>query len=287
MTHSSRAVIVACLILGSCAQRPDIIIGTKNFSEQVILGEILAQHIERRTGLKVDLRSHLGGTFICHRALVAGDIDLYPEYTGTAWTAILKHEPGPDRQMIYRQVQREYQALGLEWLAPLGFNNTFAMLIRGEEARLRGVKSLSQAAAYAPHWRAGFGYEFAERKDGLAGLAAIYGLRFKEPARVMDLGLLYKALADREVDFTAGNSTDGLIKALDLYSLIDDKNYFPPYDAGIVVRQEILQRHPSLRAILLELGGAITEQDMRQMNYLVDSQRQPPALVAAGFLAKK
>lgn len=282
------SVLVAAL--AGCGAGPDwrIVVGSKNFTEQVILGELLAQHIESRTGLRVDRRLNLGGTFICHRALTAGEIDLYVEYTGTAFTAILKHQPISEAGEVYRRVKKEYaERFQLEWMEPLGFNNTFAIIVRGEDARALNLQTISQAAAYTPRWRAGFGPEFMERADGYAGLVQTYGLRFAQAPRIMDLGLMYRALREKQVDLVAGNTTDGLIVSLDLVVLEDDRHYFPPYEAVPVVRQQTLRRHPDVRAALQDLGGLISEEDMRRLNYQVDGQHRDVRQVVQEFRRTK
>lgn len=281
-------VVLGLAFGGSCRRDDRIVIGSKNFTEQIILGELLAQQIETTTGLRVDRRFNLGGTFICHQAITAGEIDAYVEYTGTAWTAILKQQPQSDPAQIYRRVKEAYlQQFGIEWLKPLGFNNTFALVVRGEDARRLNVKTISDAARYASRWRAGFGYEFMERADGFAGLARTYNLTLAEPPRVMDLGLIYRALVERQVDLVAGNSTDGLIAALDLVALEDDRHYFPPYEAVPIVRVETLARHPELRPALEKLGGLISEQDMRRLNYAVDGEHRNVTDVVREFLRSK
>jgi glycine betaine/choline ABC-type transport system substrate-binding protein len=278
-------LLVALWFLFGCSNQDRIVVGSKNFSEQVILGELLAQQIERRTDLQVDRKLNLGGTFICHQALEYGDIDLYVEYTGTALTAILKRDPVQDPAEAYRIVKNEYHNLNkLEWLDPLGFNNTFAMIIRGADARQLNAKTISDVAKYTPQWRAGFGYEFMERKDGFEGLSYTYGLKFKEPPRIMDLTLTYTAVASKQVDFIAGNSTDGLIDKLDLFVLEDDKKYFPPYEAAVVIRSDSMEQHPELRAVLQELSGKISEQKMRKMNYQVDVEKRAVKTVVQEFL---
>ena len=170
---------------------------------------------------------------------------------------------------------------------PLGFDDTFAIQIRGDDARSLGLHTISQAAAYTPKWRAGFGYEFMERPDGYKGLAEIYGLRFAESPRIMELGLLTRALKDKQVDLIAGNMTDGLIPAFDLSALEDDKHYFPPYEAVPIIRQEILTRHPEIKTALDELAGKISDDDMRQLNFAVDGQHKDAAEVVKEFLRKK
>lgn len=283
-------LFVLALLLPSCApSRSDrIIIGSKNFTESLMLGEILAQMVEARTHLKVERRFYLAGTYICQQAMLAGRIDIYPEYTGTALTAILKQNVAGDKAQVYQQVKSEYEAhLGLTLGPPFGFNNTFAMEIRGEDARRLNVKTLSQAAEFAPQWRAGFGYEFMERPDGYAGLATAYGLHFAAPPRIMDLGLLAPALKAHQIDMAAGNATDGLIPVFDLFVLEDDRHYFPPYEAVAVVRQQTLEQHPEVAEAIAELGGKISDQEMQRLNYALDGQHRDAADVAHEFLQSK
>ncbi len=292
----SRALPAAALIiilftfavLPSCSRRPRIVVGCKNFTEQIILGELIAQQIENKTHLSVERRFYLGGTYIAHQSILAGRIDIYPEYTGTALTAVLKQPPGSDRKAVYDRVRSEYeQRLHLTLGPPLGFNDTFAIEIRGDDARRLHLQTLSQAAAYTPQWRAGFGYEFMERPDGYKGLVATYGLRFAAPPRIMDLGLLTRALKDHQVDLIAGNMTDGLIPALDLFVLEDDKHYFPPYEAVPVIREQTLLEHPEVQQALGELAGKISDEEMRQLNYEVDGQKRDVKEVVREFLQSK
>ncbi len=280
----------AALLLPSCApSRADrVVIGSKNFTESLLLGELMAQQIEAHTNLKVERRFYLAGTYICHQAMLAGRIDIYPEYTGTALTAILKEKGAGDKAEVYRRVKDEYERrFGLTLGPPLGFNDTFAMEIRGEDARRLKLKTLSQAAAFAPQWRAGFGYEFMERPDGYRGLAAIYGLHFAEQPRVMDLGLLARALRDHQIDMAAGNTTDGLIAALDLFVLEDDRYYFPPYEAVPVIREQTLRQHPELSQALAALAGKVSDEEMRRLNYAVDGQHRDAKEVVHEFLVKQ
>jgi len=265
-----------------------IVIGSKNFTESLMLGELLAQIVEARTHLKVERRFYLAGTYICQQAILAGRIDIYPEYTGTALTAILKQRVAGERLGVYQRVKSEYEArYQLTLSPPFGFNDTFAMEIRGDDARRLNVKTLSQAAAFAPQWHAGFGYEFMERPDGYAGLAAAYGLHFAAPPRVMDLGLLAPALKDRQIDIAAGNATDGLIPALDLFVLEDNRHYFPPYEAVAVIRRDVLQQHPEVGEAIAELDGKISDQEMQKLNYALDGQRRDAGEVAREFLRSK
>jgi osmoprotectant transport system substrate-binding protein len=284
------AAIVALLLLAACGPpRADrIVVGTKNFTEQLVLGEIIAQQIENKTHLPVERRFYLAGSYICHQAILGGRIDIYPEYTGTALTAILKEKATSNSEQVYAEVKEAYaRQFNLEIEKPLGFNNTFAIEIRGEDARRLGLKTISQAAAYTPQWRAGFGYEFMERPDGYKGLAATYGLRFAESPRIMDLGLLARALTDKQVDLAAGNATDGLIPALDLFVLQDDRHYFPPYEAVPIIRQDMLARHPEAGQALDELAGKISDDDMRRLNYAVDGQHRDVREVVKEFLRSK
>lgn len=279
-------VVLAGLLLG-CGSAPEnrIVVGSKNFTEQVVLGELIAQHLEARTGLQVDRRFYLSGTYICHQAILAGRIDLYVEYTGTALTAILKEPPQGSPADVYERVRTSYsERFQLKVAEPLGFENTFALVVRGEDARRLNLATISQAAVYAPEWRAGFGYEFMERPDGFAGLAETYDLRFARSPRIMDLGLLYRALKEKQVDLVAGNSTDGLIAALDLTVLEDDRRYFPPYEAVPLVRQQTLARHPALREALKELAGKISAEEMRRLNYAVDGEHRDVKEVVREFL---
>jgi glycine betaine/choline ABC-type transport system substrate-binding protein len=283
-------VVTVALVLSSCSPSHSdrIVIGSKNFTESFLLGEIVAQMIESHTHLKVDRRFYLAGTYICQQAILAGRIDIYPEYTGTALTAILKQKANGDKQDVYQRVKNEYEhRFGLTLGPPLGFNDTFAMEIRGEDARRLNVKTLSQAAAYAPHWRAGFGYEFMERPDGYRGLAVTYGLQFAEPPRIMDLGLLARALKDHQIDLAGGNTTDGLIPALGLFVLEDDRHYFPPYEAVPVIRQQTLQQHPEVAQVLGELAGKISDFEMQGLNYAVDGQHRDAEEATHQFLKSK
>lgn len=287
----NRVLIVGAaslVFLASCSNPDRIVIGSKNFTEQVILGELLAQHLENHTGLEVERRLNLGGTFICHEGILSGQLDIYVEYTGTALAAILEEPVMPDPDAVLRRVRDVYlDRFGIRWTEALGFNNTFAILVRGEDARDLGLTSISDAVAYTPDWTAGFGYEFVAREDGYRGLRDAYGLEFSSTPREMELGLIYQALAEGEVDLIAGNSTDGLIDALDLFMLEDDRGYFPPYDAVPIVRQETLERHPEVRDALRLLDGAISEEEMRRMNYRVDGERENVATVVAEFLVAK
>lgn len=285
-----RTKIVACLsaalAAASCAAPPHIVVGSKNFTEQVILGEILAQQIERRLAVRVERRLNLGGTLLAHEALVGGSIDLYPEYTGTALMAVLKRPPAADAATVLADVRAAYHAQWkLAWLAPLGFDNTFAMIVRGDAARANHLTTLSDAARAGP-WHLGVGYEFAARPDGLQGLLKAYGLHSAGDPVTMDLGLLYSALASRKVDMIAANSTDGPASVLDVTILADDRRYFPPYQCSVVAREQTLARFPALRAAIEELSGKLNAATMRRLNQFVDGEHRPTAQVAGEFLEK-
>jgi osmoprotectant transport system substrate-binding protein len=277
--------------LTACHQSPPsrITIGSKFFTEQVILAELVAQHIEAKTGIPVIRKTNLGGSLLVHKALLAGELDLYVEYTGTALTAVLNESPASnDSSAILARVKQLYSdRFHLEVTEPLGFENTFAMVIRGDDAKNLHLQTLSDIAPLAPRWRAGVGYEFLERPDGFPGLSARYHLHFAASPKVMDLGLIYRALLDHQVDVVAGNSTDGLIDALGLVALADDRHYFPPYDAVPIVRQSTLAQFPQLRAALADLAGKLSASDIRRLNYAVDAQHQDAAAVVRQFRSSK
>ncbi|BAT53536.1 Substrate-binding region of ABC-type glycine betaine transport system [Nostoc sp. NIES-3756] len=266
----------------------DIIVASKDFTEQDILGEILAQQIEDTTNLKVARRPRLGGSFVCHSAILAGKIDAYIEYTGTAFTGILKQPVINNPKVVYEKLKQAYaQQFKLEVMPSLGFENTFAIIIRGEDARRYNIQTLTQAAQYTPKWRGGFGYEFLEREDGFPGLAKTYGLKFSKPPQIMDLGLIYRALIQKQVDMVAGNSTDGQISRLGLVVLKDDKQYFPPYEATPIIRQETLKKYPQLKTAIAQITGKISADEMRQLNYLVEGELQDIKEVVREFRKSK
>jgi osmoprotectant transport system permease protein len=271
---------------GGDADRARVTVGSKDFTEQVILAEMMAQALESN-GVEVRRQFELGGD-LCHRAMVEGNMDVYVEYTGTAFTAILKHDPLTDPREVYDRVKQEYESLfQIEALEPLGFNNTFAILVRGADARRLGLKNISDATGYAPKWRAGFGQDFMSRQDGYPGFARTYGLRFAAPPREMDLALTYRALAAGQVDLIAGNSTDGLIDKLDLTQLEDDRRYFPPYEAVPLVRKETLDRYPRVGDAIKRLAGRLTDSEMRRLNYSVDGEHRDVKDVVREFLSRQ
>jgi glycine betaine/choline ABC-type transport system substrate-binding protein len=261
-------------------------VGSKNFTEQIVLGEIVAQQIERRLGVKVDRKLDLGGTLLAQQALSEGEIDVYPEYTGTALPAVLKLAPESDPAAVLERVRAEYRKRwNLEWLDPLGFDNTFAMVVRGPDARAQGIETLSDAARRKQAWRLGVGYEFLQRPDGLKGLVATYHLPLDGAPKSMDLGLLYSALEQKQVDMAAANATDGQLSVLDVKVLRDDLHYFPPYQAALVVRAQMLAAHPGMQAALGQLTGRLSDAAMRNLNYQVDGKHRPVAEVAREWLA--
>jgi osmoprotectant transport system substrate-binding protein len=286
---ASVALLLAATFAGCHGHGNDtIVVGSKNFTEQIVLAELFAQQIEAHTSLKVERKLNLGGTLLCHQALLSGDIDVYPEYTGTALTAILHLPPEHDAAAVFQRVQREYQSrFNVKAMQPLGFNNTFAMVIRGDDARKLHLRTISGVKPLAANWKAGFGYEFMDRPDGYRGLAAAYDLHFSNTPRILDLGLLYRALMDHQVDIVAGNSTDGPIHALGLAVLEDDLHYFPPYQAVPLVRQAVIAGHPEVGAALAQLAGTISEEEMRRMNYAVDGQLRQSADVVRAFRKSK
>jgi glycine betaine/choline ABC-type transport system substrate-binding protein len=281
------ALALAALLAGCAGGPRPVAVGSKNFSEQVILGEILAQLLESR-GVPVSRRLNLGGSFICHRALLAGDLDVYVEYTGTALTAILNQPVDHDARAVYRNVLEAYRSeFGLEWSAPLGFNNTFAIAMRPERAESLGIRAISDLKRHQDSLRPGFGHEFLERQDGFRGLVAAYGLDFAHPPRGIELGLIYRALMEDEVDFVAGSATDGLIDKFGLTVLEDDRGYFPPYDAAAVYRPETASSVPAFAETLRLLEGAIDGSAMRRLNRRVDDEGVSVPEAVRSFLAEK
>jgi osmoprotectant transport system substrate-binding protein len=288
LTTVTCAFLLALMV--SCGPpHPDHpVIGAKNFTEQVVLGELLAQQIEAKTGMKVERRFYLAGSYICNQALISGRIDAYVEYTGTALTAILKQPVNRNPEAVLRTVRNFYrQRHHITVMDPLGFENTFAMIVRGDDARRLHLTTLSEAVQYTPQWILGVGYEFEQRPDGLPGLSKTYGLRFKEAPVTMDLGLLYRAIDSHQVDMIAGNSTDGPIASLGLKVLVDDKHYFPPYQAVPLVRDAALERWPGMGAAIHELQGKVSADDMRAMNEAVDGEHRDPAVIVREFRQKK
>ena len=278
----------------SSSSRGHVTVGSKDFTESILLAEIVAQMLEAQN-MEVDRRFDLGGN-LAHSALIGGQIDLYPEYTGTAFTAILHHQPITDPKAVFDQVQREYSDQFNLWVShPLGFDNTFAILVRGEDARRLNLKTVSDAAKYARQWHAGFGHDFMVRPDGYAGFGRAYGLQFAGTSE-MALDLTYTALASHKVDLIAGNSTDGRIAGLDLVQLEDDRRFFPPYQAVFVIRRDVEDLAPDtsgaqlvhpLVLVMTKLEGSISTDEMRKLNYEVDSQKRDKKNVVREWLNSK
>jgi osmoprotectant transport system substrate-binding protein len=283
-------LVLVTFICGAChdPSRPQLVVSSKFFTEQVVLAELLAQHIEARTGIHVQRKANLGGTLLVQKAMLSGDVDLYVEYTGTALTAVLGENPQGDSKAVYQRVKEEYaRRFAFEVTEPLGFANSFAMVVRGGDARNQHLATMSDLVPVAPRWRVGVGYEFLERPDGYRGWTERYGLKFNKEPSVLDLGLLYRALAEKKVDIVAGNSTDGLIDALGFVPLKDDRHYFPPYDAVPVVRRAASEKFPHLRAALSDLAGKISEDEMRHLNRQVDADQRDVVAVVREFRVQK
>jgi len=278
------ACVIAALTLAGCSASQSthtLRVGSKNFTEQVVLGEIIAQHLEHRLHQKVERKLNLGGTLLAHQALLAGEIDLYPEYSGTALVAVLKEPIQTDPAAVLKLVRAEYASrFHVAWLDSLGINNGFAMVVRGDHKKL---ETLSNAARSPKPWALGVGYEFEQRVDGLKALQQTYALR-SNTIKTMDLGLLYRALEDGQVTMIAANATDGLLSKLDVKVLDDDKHAFPPYELCIASREDRLTAVPGLRAALTELTGKFSDRKMQDLNYQVDGRHRPVAEVAAEFL---
>ena len=284
----NRCFLIVLLLVPTFAcsvEREGLVIGSKNFSEQIILAEIMAQQIERHTDILIERRTNLGGTMVCHKALIAGQIDLYPEYTGTSFAVVLREKTISKPHVVYERVKTEYDmrfhvAVG----QPFGFENTYALLIRSEDAARLEVKTLSDIVPHSGSWQAGVGHEFIERADGYSGLIEAYGFRFDTPPLAMDLNLVYRAIEEGKVDIIVGNSTDARIVLLGLAQLTDDRGYFPPYEAVPLVRKEVLVRYPEVALALAGLAGTISTDEVRRMNYRVDVEHSDPAQVAKEFL---
>ena len=280
-------VLPVLLVAGAAYVRtggPAVVVASKNFTEQVILGELVAQAIEAEDGPPVIRRLNLGGTFICDRGIRAGEIDVYVEYTGTAVTAVFEEEVPHDPALAFEMARTLYARHGVAVRAPLGFDNTFAILVRGDDARTYGLRTIEDLRSVQDRWVPGFGHEFLQREDGYPGLAGAYDLRFRAQPRAMELSLTYRALADGQVDVIAGDATSAQIDALGLVMLEDSRRYFPPYDAVPLVRTATLLRHPSIGRALDRLAGRITGADMRAMNAAVDVERRDVREVAREFL---
>ncbi len=275
--------LVLAITLCSCAKRGTIVVGSKNFTEQIILGEIAAQQLERKLHVTVERKLDLGGTLLTHEAILNGNIDVYPEYTGTAASVILKQRIPEDSVQAYMVVKDAYrERFHLIWLPPLGFNDTFAMAVRSRDAK--GLSQPALSAAAAREWRLGVGYEFLTRPDGLRRLNEAYGMHWKGTPKSMDLGLLYAALQQNKVDMAAGNSTDAQLSDSRFAVLADDKKAFPPYNACYVIRQALVREKPEVEWALSMLQNRISDETMRDLNRRVDTDHQPVETVAKEFL---
>jgi osmoprotectant transport system substrate-binding protein len=281
-----RTKIIACLALalaGCGAKAHTIRVASKDFTEQVVLGEIVAQHLENRLHRKIARSLNLGGTLLVQSALINREIDVYPEYSGTALTMVLKENASGDAGGVLARVRSEYsKKFHLAWLDPLGIDNGFAMVVRGADARAKGLKTLSDAVRLS--WTLGVGYEFERRADGMAAVKSVYALQLKGSPITMNLGLLYQAIEQKQVDMIAASATDGMLSKMDLQILEDDRHAFPPYQVSLVAREEMLKEMPEMRAALEELSGKFTNAKMQELNYLVDVEHRAVGLVAEGFL---
>lgn len=284
LTRRSLLAGTAAAALVGCGKSSALTFGSKNFQEQWILAALIAELIKRKTKKSARTKD-FAGTFLVHKAITSGNIDGYVEYTGTAYTAVLEHPRTTDVAAVYRAVKRDYAAkFDLLVLPPLGFENTFAILVRKKAAAEHGLRRISDLARVAASFRPGFGFEFYERKDGYRGLLAAYGLDFGKRPKQMKLGLTYRALSAGHVDVIAGNSTDGLIEHLDLVMLEDDKRYFPPYQAAPVLRRATAEKHPQVRAAIESLAGTISSAAMRKANFRIDNDKVHPRKAALELL---
>ncbi len=277
------SLLSVTIFLAGCGRSEAIVIGSKNFVEQLLLGELAAQQIERKLQLPVDRKFNLGGTLLAHGAIVKGDIDIYPEYTGTALNVVLREQPPGDPLEAFRLVHDGYEKrFHLRWLEPLGFNDTFAMVVRNADAAKLTQPTLT--AAKEREWRLGVGYEFLTRPDGLQSLDHTYDLRWQGTPESMDLGLLYRALDQGQIDMGAANSTDAQLTEGKFTALRDDRRTFPPYNACFVVREELLARRPAVAEVLGLLRNRVSEEAMRSMNARVVRGHEPVAKVIKDFL---
>jgi osmoprotectant transport system permease protein len=290
VVRTSLAVtLLLAILVGASYARGDadrVVVGSKNFTEQVILGELISQAIESEGGVRVERKLNLGGTFVADRGIREGELDVYVEYTGTAVTAVFHEEVPHDSRLALERARQLYAERGLTVARPLGFNNTFAILVRGGDAKAMGLGTIDDLQKVAGRWTPGFGYEFLQREDGYSGLVRAYSLTFGTQPRGMDLSLIYRALSDKQVDVIAGDATSALIDAFHLTALEDNRHYFPPYDAVPIVRTPTLLRHPQVGRALDRLAGRVTDRDMRAMNAAVDVEHQDVARVAREFLSR-
>jgi osmoprotectant transport system substrate-binding protein len=282
------AALALPMVLSGCGSADTITVGSKDFSENIVLGEIFAQLIEAKTELKVNRKLNMGGTFVNFEAIKNGQIDLYPEYTGTGLTAQLEMDVITDPDEAYRVVAEEFDSqFGIKWLEPLGFNNTYAVAVTDEVYQEYGVETVSDLVDAAPNLVFGAEHEFFDRQDGFEGLVDVYGLTFKGDPQKMNVSLKYQAMGNGDIDVTDAFSTDGQILQYKLKILEDDQNFFPPYYAAPIIRNETLEKHPELEEVLNALSGLIDDDAMTQLNYQIDVENKDVAAVAKDFLEGK
>ncbi|BDF59232.1 hypothetical protein CE91St36_20490 [Christensenellaceae bacterium] len=289
------ALVMAVCILGvfaltGCAGGGDntIKIATKPMTEQFILSEMLAALIEKDTDLEVEITKGIaGGTGNIHPAIVKGEFDLYPEYTGTAWSDVLKNDMENDADVMYEKLKEQYEEqFGMTWVGLYGFNNTYTLAVKSDFAEQNNIQSFSDLAAYAPELTFGAEYDFYEREDGYTPLTEIYGLSFKD-TKDIDIGMKYQAIGNGDVQVINAFTTDGMLNVYDLKTLKDDKNFFPSYYCGTIVRQDTLKEHPELEAVLMKMDGILTDEEMAKLNYRVENNKEDEKEVARDFLAQK
>lgn len=281
------ALSMSVLLFTACSGSEKVVIASKDFTENKIIAEMMAQIIEQNSDIKVERKLNMGGTFVCFEALKKGEIDIYPEYTGTGLTAQLNLPVETDPDKVYEIVSTEFEKqFQIKWLKPIGFNNTYALAMPSELANEKGIESITDLAAYSQDMIFGGEHEFFNREDGYDGLIKAYGLTFKETAKMV-VSLKYQAIGQGTMDVTDAFTTDGQIKALDLIVLTDDKNFFPPYYAAPIVRDETLEKYPELEDLLNKLDGLIDDETMQELNYNADNEKQTIEKVAEDFLKDK
>ena len=293
MKHKNKimlALLMASLlaVFAGCTAQKSVTIGSKDFGENIVLGEMFAQLIEAKTDIKVNRKLNMGGTFVNFEAIQKGDIDIYPEYTGTGLTAQLKIDVISDPDEAYRVVSEEFQKqFKITWLKPFGFNNTYTLAVTDAVYRQYGVETYSDLAAVAQNLVFGAEHEFFNRQDGFDGLVALYGMTFKGEPKKMNVSLKYQAIGNGDMDVTDAFATDGPIRQYNLKVLRDDKGFFPPYYAAPIIRTETLNKYPELENVLNALGGLIDDAAMTELNYKIDVEGQAVEAVAKDFLQGK
>ena len=281
------AAALAAPMLTGCSGNDKVVIGSKNFTENEILAEMMAQIIEKNSKIEVERKINMGGTLVCFEAIQKGQIDIYPEYTGTALMDELKLPVNNDPDEVYNTVSTKFESqFGIKWLKKLGFNNTFAVALPADLAQKNHIESISDLAPYAKDYVFGGAQEFFNRGDGYPGLIKAYGLTFKSTSK-MDDSLKYQAVGQNKVQVIDAFATDGQLKALNLKVLKDDKNFFPPYDAAPIVREDTLKKYPQIEDLLNKLGGQMNDETMQELNYKADNQKESIEKVASDFLKEK